>query len=60
MQKDKFGHGGGGGGGESTSVKRFLFSIYRVFNPYFSIGIFSDEKTAFVDKSRVEPTFFFS
>ena len=37
-----------------------LNSKNRVFNPYFSIGWYlSNEKTAFVDKSSVEPTIFF-
>ena len=56
--------GGGGGGGESTSVK--LFSIFymlnsknEVFQPIFFNWYLSNEKTAFVDKSRVEPTIFF-
>ena len=34
-----------------------LNSKNRVFNPYFSY--LSNEKTAFVDKSSVEPTIFF-
>ena len=59
MQKDYFGHGGRGGG--STSVKCFymLNSKNRVFNPYFFNWYLSNEKTAFVDKSRVEPTILF-
>ena len=44
MQKDKFGHGGGGG--EHFSKTFFIFYMLN-------------EKTAFVDKSRVEPTIFF-
>ena len=45
--------------GGSTSVK--LFSIFYMLNS--KNGVFkwylSNEKTAFVDKSRVEPTLFF-
>ena len=35
-----------------------LNSKNSVFSPYFSIGTLSNEKTAFVDKSRIEPTIF--
>ena len=44
MQKDKFGHRGWGGGG---------------LQPIFFNWYLSNEKTAFVDKSRVELTIFF-
>ena len=60
MQKDKFGHGGGGGKHFSKT-----FSIFYMLNSKkeFSTHIFnwylSNEKTAFVDKSRVQPTIFF-
>ena len=36
-----------------------LNSKNRVFNPIFFNWYLSNEKTAFVDKSRVEPTIFF-
>ena len=35
-----------------------LDSKNRVFSPYFSIGTCPMRKTAFVDKSRIEPTIF--
>ena len=35
-----------------------LNSKNRVFNPYFFNWYLSNEKTAFVDKLRVEPTIF--
>ena len=51
------------GGGEHLSKTFSIFymlnSKNRVFNPYFSIGTCPMRKTAFVDKSRVEPTIFF-
>ena len=50
-------------GGGSTSVKLFLFSICWIAKTEFTTHIFnwylSNEKTAFVDKSSVEPTIFF-
>ena len=55
--------GGGGGGGKhfskTFSIFYMLNSKNRVFNPYFSNWFLSNEKTAFVDKSMVEPTIFF-
>ena len=55
MQKDYFGHGGGGKHFSKT------FSIFYMlsFQPIFFNWYLSNEKTAFVDKSRVEPTIFF-
>ena len=55
--------GGGGGGGEHLSK---TFSIFynvewqkRSFQPIFFNWYLSNEKTALVDKSRVELTIFF-
>ena len=59
------GGGGGelGGGGKHFSKTFSIFHMLNskniVFNPYFSIGTCFNEKTAFVDKSRVELTIFF-
>ena len=58
------GGGGGGGGVGSTSVKLFFFYFLYVewqkqsFQPIFFDWYLSNE-TAFVDKSRVEPTICF-
>ena len=44
---------------KTFSIFYMLNSKNRVFNPYFSSGTCPiNEKTAFVDKSRVEPTIF--
>ena len=55
--------GRGGGGGEHFSKTFSIFYVLnsknRLFYPYFSIGTCSMKKTAFVDKSCVEPTIFF-
>ena len=52
----------GGGGGKhfskTFSIFYMLNSKNRVFSPYFFNRYFSNEKTAFVDKSRIEPTIF--
>ena len=54
---------GGGGGGKHFS-KTFFYFLYvelqkQSFQPIFFNWYLSNEKTAFVDKSRVEPTIFF-
>ena len=53
---------GGGGGGKhfskTFSIFYMLNSKNRVFNPYFNCYL-SNEKTAFVDNSRVKATIFF-
>ena len=52
-----------GGGGEhlnkTFSIFYMLNSKKRSFQPIFFNWYLSNEKTAFVDKSRVEPTIFF-
>ena len=55
--------GGGGGGGKyfskTFSIFYMLNSKKQSFQPIFFNWYLSNEKTAFVDKSRVEPTIFF-
>ena len=50
-------------GGEHFSKTFSIFYVLnienRVFNPYFFNLYLSNEKTAFVDKSSVEPTLLF-
>ena len=57
------GGGGGVGGGEHFSkmfsILYMLNSKNIVFNPFIFNWYLSNEKTVFVDKSRVEPTIFF-
>ena len=55
------GGGGGGGGHFSKTFFYFLYVEYQKlsFQPIFFNWYLSNEKTAFVDKSRVEPTIFF-
>ena len=50
---------GGGHSSKPFSIFYMLNSKNRVFNPYFFNWYLSSEKTAFVDKSRVEPTIFY-
>ena len=56
------GGGGGVGGGEhfskTFSIFYMLNSENRVFNPYFFNCYLSNEKTAFVDDSRVKAIIF--
>ena len=59
MQKDKFGHGGGDHFSKTFSIFYMLNSKKQSFQPIFFNWYLSNEKTAFVDKSRVEPTIFF-
>ena len=60
MQKDKFGHEWGG---KHFSTAFSIFYMWnsknRVFNPSFFNWYLSNNKTDFVDKSRVEPSIFF-
>ena len=44
---------------KSFSIFYMLNSKNRVFNPYFFNWYLSNEKMAFVDRSRVEPSIFF-
>ena len=55
MQKDFFGPGGEHFS-KTFSIFYVLNSKNRFFNPYLFNWYLSNEKTAFVDKSRVEPT----